>query len=107
MIVVSRDETFHAEGCVVVSSPQAAVEYARMHEQTECFVCGGGELYRQLISMCNKIYLSEVDTVVSGDAHFPELEATKWRVVERTPYEKNEKNEYDWTLVVLERIVED
>ena len=37
------------------------------------FVIGGGEVYRQLLPHCQKIFLTEIDLEPDGDAYFPEL----------------------------------
>lgn len=38
------------------------------------WVCGGGDVYRQLLRQCSVLYLTRVHRVVSGDAFFPPFE---------------------------------
>jgi dihydrofolate reductase len=40
----------------------------------EAFVIGGGELYRQAISLADRLYLTLVDGEAEGDTFFPEYE---------------------------------
>ncbi len=38
------------------------------------WVCGGADVYRQLLRQCSALYLTRVHRVVSGDAFFPPFE---------------------------------
>ena len=40
----------------------------------EVFVCGGAEIYRQLLDRCSDLYLTVVKREVEGDAIFPGFE---------------------------------
>ena len=44
--------------------------------ETEVWVCGGAEIYRQLLPRCTELLLSVVQREVEGDAFFPDFE--KW-----------------------------
>ena len=37
------------------------------------WVCGGAEIYKELLPHCSRLYLTRVKQDMSGDAHFPEL----------------------------------
>ena len=41
----------------------------------EVFVCGGAEIYRQMLPRCSDLYLTLVKRVVEGDTFFPEFES--------------------------------
>jgi dihydrofolate reductase len=38
------------------------------------WICGGGEIYRQLLGKCGLLYLTRVKRTVPGDAFFPPFE---------------------------------
>ena len=38
------------------------------------FVCGGAEIYRQLLPMCSELFLSRIHLRVEGDRFFPSLD---------------------------------
>jgi len=42
--------------------------------ETEVWVCGGAEIYRQLLPRCTELLLSVVQREVKGDAVFPDFE---------------------------------
>ena len=41
----------------------------------EVFVCGGAEIYTQMLQRCTDLYLTVVKREVEGDAFFPEFES--------------------------------
>lgn len=45
-----------------------------VYRPLEVWLCGGAELYRQLLPKCSDLYLSVVHREVEGDAWFPEFE---------------------------------
>ncbi|OGT69302.1 MAG: dihydrofolate reductase [Gammaproteobacteria bacterium RIFCSPHIGHO2_12_FULL_45_9] len=99
-IVVTRDSQRQVPGCIVVTSPQAALQVA---EQAELCVIGGSELYRQLLPQVQRIYLTIVHHSFSGDAYFPELNAADWHETERMDYQADAENPYAYSFIVLER----
>ena len=44
-------------------------------EPRPLFVCGGAEIYNQLLPYCSDLYLTVVNQVVEGDAFFTEFES--------------------------------
>lgn len=45
-----------------------------LHEEREVFVCGGAEIYSQLLPYCSDLYLTLVKKKVEGDTFFPAFE---------------------------------
>ena len=69
-IILSRSEFSHP-GVRTVAS------LADVHSPTDgrqIFICGGAEIYRQVLPLCSDLYLTHVKRVVDGDAFFPEFE---------------------------------
>ncbi len=100
-IVVTRDENYNAEGCVVVHSIDEALQAADGAD--EVMIMGGANLYSQLLPRADRLYLTEVQADVPGDAWFPELVASEWQELERESHPADEKNEFDYDFVVLAR----
>lgn len=82
-IVVSRQADFKAEGARVFASLEEALDCARAAAEAggldEVFVIGGETLYRQSLPHVDRVYLTEVDMAVAGDAFYPELPGDQWR----------------------------
>ena len=100
-IVVTRDSSFSAAGCRVVHSIDAALVAAGGAD--EVMIMGGENLYSQLLPRADRLYLTEVQADVSGDAWFPEFDQTQWQELERESHRADEKNEFDYDFVVLVR----
>jgi dihydrofolate reductase len=101
-IVITRDRTYTAEGCVVVNSIDAAMAAAA--GQDEVMVIGGADLYRQLLPRADTIYLTRVHEAFDGDTRFPEISNSEWHEVARSDYEADEKNHHDYSFIRLERV---
>lgn len=101
-IVVTRNPSYAATGCLVVTSLETALEAVCL--ATEVMVIGGAQLYRQSLSWADRIYLTEVHADVPGDTFFEDLDLSRWKEISRQRYVMDEKNEYDYSFVVLDRI---
>jgi dihydrofolate reductase len=101
-IVVTRDRSYQAQGCIVVHSIESALKAAGDRE--EVMVIGGTDFYQQLLPKADRIYLTLVHTQFEGDARFPELDEREWREVERTDCAPDEKNPWPYSFIRLERV---
>lgn len=83
-IVVSRDESFAADGIHLARSTDEAIEIAeklaRESGVDEIMVIGGENIYRQMLPLISRVYRTYVDACPDGDAHFPQLDK-KWQIV--------------------------
>ena len=71
--VLSRTPGFAAPGCHTVNELHTAIEAAESAGETELFICGGEEIYRLALPLCERIYLTELAREVTGDRFFPEV----------------------------------
>jgi len=101
-IVVTRDPDYRAPGCQVVHSLEQALEAGAGH--AEVMVIGGAELYRQALGRAQRMYLTLVRAEVEGDTLFPDIEPQQWRELERESHRADEKNQYDYDFVTLQRV---
>ncbi|MGP9468286.1 dihydrofolate reductase [Halomonas sp. TP35] len=105
-IVVTHNKAFAPDGVRVCHDLPAALaladQQATIDAAEEIMVMGGGEIYRQALPFAQRLYITEVDVEVEGDAAFPELAADEWREVQRVAGTPSEgKPAYDF--VVYER----
>lgn len=108
-IVVTRDTNFAAEGVRICHELPAALaladQEATIEAAEEIMVMGGGEIYRQALPHAQRLYITEVDIDVDGDAVFPELSMEEWQEVQRVAGNPAEgQPQYDF--VVYERIAD-
>ena len=100
-IVITRQRDYRPEGCTVFSSLDDVYEYCA--DIPEVIIIGGAELFKQTLDHAERIYLSEVHARVEGDAFFPDLNRDDWQEVSREEFPADEKNEYPFSFIVLER----
>lgn len=103
-IIITRDASYSAPDCLIVTSAEAALSMALEQEMTEVFVIGGAEIYKQLLPQIQRLYLTLIHHKFEGDTYFPELLADEWREVSREKHLADEKNKYDYSFVLLERV---
>ena len=100
-IVITRQAGFVAEGCDVVASLAEAAEAAG--DENEIMVIGGSEIYSLALPLADRLYLTRVHAAVDGDAFFPEIDATEWRLIDDEHHEADERNEHPYSFRVFER----
>jgi len=81
----------------------ATVEEALAVAGSDAFIFGGAKIYELAMPYVDKIYMTIVRADIDGDVYFPELNANNWREVHRESHKTDEKNEYDYDFVELER----
>jgi len=101
-IVVTRAMDYTAAGAQVVHSIDAALRAAG--DAPEIMVIGGARLYEQTLERAGRIYLTLVHAVVEGDALFPCIDPDAWRVIGSESFRADDRNEYDYSFKVLERV---
>jgi dihydrofolate reductase len=101
-ILVTQDPTYRANGCLVVPSPEAAMAAAA--DKPELMVVGGAALYRAMLPVAGRMYLTLVHAAVEGDTFFPRWEPACWRETEREEHASDDRNSYALTFVTLERV---
>jgi len=70
-IGITRQPAYCAQGCIVVHDLLSAFEACGDVE--EAFVLGGETLFRDVLPLADKVYLTVVRTRVEGDARFPAI----------------------------------
>jgi dihydrofolate reductase len=98
-ILVTRDKTYALDGFTVAHSIREAIDMAG----PDAFIIGGEQIYTQALPFCEKLYITEVDTYIDGDAYFPAIDETHWKVVSETPHPVDAKHSHPFTFTVLER----
>lgn len=94
-VIITRQENYIAEGCIVVNSLEKAIEACPKEE--EVFVIGGAEIYRQSIDFADKIELTRVHDTFEADAYFPVINLNQWELVFEEYHPKDEKHKIDFT----------
>lgn len=86
-IIITRQTNYHYEHpqVKIVPSIEAAITAAQEllpKWPEEVFIIGGGEIYKESLSITNKIYLTIIDKEFHGDAFYPEIPSS-FKLVEK------------------------
>ena len=103
-VVITRQKGLEIEGCDVYNSLGEALKSAVGEE--EVFIVGGATIYQKALDLdiADRIYLTVVHDHFEGDTFFEVPKGGKWNEVSRERHAADEKNPYDYTFLVRERI---
>lgn len=96
-IIVTRDTAYTVPGCTVAHSLDEAM--LLVTGEDEVFIIGGAEIYRQSMPLANKIYLTRIHHDFEGDAWFPAIDESKWKLTSQTEQAADEKNPYPFAFL--------
>ncbi|RFB16869.1 dihydrofolate reductase [Bacillus sp. HNG] len=102
-IIVTRDTSYKAEGCKVIHSIDEIVKMSEETEQ-ELFVIGGAEIFKEILPYSDRLYITVIDEEFEGDTYFPAFDKAEWQVISKEKGIKDEKNPYEYTFLVYEKI---
>lgn len=97
-VILTRNVDYAPDGCEIVHSLEEALARYTAAKEDELVIMGGAEIYKQFLPHADKLLLTEVDTVIEGDAYFPEFDLQDWTLINSEPFPKDEKNSYDFQI---------
>ncbi len=99
-IIVTGDRNYKKEGAMVTHSLEDGVAVG-LSEEKEVFICGGGQIYKEALekNLVNKMYLTEIDTEVEGDAFFPVFDKSKWEITKKECHDKDDRHTFPFCFV--------
>ena len=97
-IILTRDESYKQEGCLVYSDIKKVVED---FGDKNLMVIGGQEIYRQFLPYTDKLYITYIDKEFEGDTFFPEFRNGDWIKESEEKGIKDENNPYDYYFQVF------
>ncbi|HVD99596.1 MAG TPA: dihydrofolate reductase [Cytophagaceae bacterium] len=101
-VIVTRDQSYKAEGCIVVNSIEEALQKAAAAGETEAMITGGAEIYKLALDKADRIYLTEVRGRFEADTFF-RFDKKAWTIKEEKDYKADEKNKFDYRFIILEK----
>ena len=84
-VVVTRQKDYRPEGVEVVHSLEDAVR-----KYPDAFIIGGAEIYRQALTLADKLYLTRIDAAYEGDTFFPDWSEADWQLVSSEHHARGE-----------------
>ena len=99
-VIITRGNFPAPEGVKIAHSLQEAIDICGADE--EIFFVGGADLYGQALPLADRLYLTEIQADVEGDAWFPDYDRADWREVSRDR-RNDEANRLEYHFVVYDR----
>lgn len=103
-IVITRQKDWQRDTVITVSNIEEALQKARETNSKKIYIIGGGEIYKQSMDIADSIFITRVHAVVEGDAYFPVIDETKWKLVSNEDFPTDEKHAYAYSFQVWEKI---
>lgn len=101
-IVITRQPNYQVpDGVVVVNTLEDAIDASKNDSQP--FIIGGGEIYKQAMNIADKIEITRVHEHFDADTFFPKIDTNIWKETSKTLHKKDEKNEYDYSFLTYVR----
>ena len=71
---------------------------AKAQGEEEAFVIGGGMVYRQMMPLADKLYITHIHhSWEDADTFFPEIKESEWKLLSAERHPADDKNPYDYT----------
>ena len=104
-VVVTRQPNYRIDdvGVAVAASLDEALKIAEAGDDTEAFIVGGAELYREALPRADRLYLTRVRAQVEGDTYFLKFDDAEWRQVSSEHHADDTKNEYPFNFELYQR----
>lgn len=72
--------------------------------EEEAFVLGGGMVYRQMMPLADKLYITHIHhSWEDADTFFPEIKESEWKLLNAERHFADEKNPYNYTFATYGR----
>jgi dihydrofolate reductase len=84
-IVVTRnaDLNYDFDDVKIVHSLDEAIAHCKLLNKEKIFITGGGEIYKQSISIADEMIISHMKFEAEGEVKFPEIDMNEWYIDSR------------------------
>lgn len=103
-LVLSRSKEHQIAGVQIVSSIEEAIELCDSNNRNDLMICGGGELYAQMLVKAHQLFISHIHATAKADTFFPKFEVKEWNIIERVDYPES-GSQPAWSFVHYQRRV--
>ncbi len=86
---------------LIAHSIEEALELCRDRGEGEAFIIGGGQIFRQSLTVAQRIYLTRIYHPFDGDVFFPKL-GEEWHLISRQ--DRRERKPYAFGFMIYEKL---
>lgn len=92
-VVITRDENYKLNDAEVIND----INEIKSYNDDNCFIIGGGEIYKQTLKYVNKLYVTKIHEDFEGDTIFPEID-DNW-IIENREDKFDEKSKLNYSYI--------
>lgn len=100
-VIVTRQAGYQVPGAIVAASVDEA--FAACRGNSEIFIVGGAELFRQCLDKADRLYFTEILADFDGDVYFPEFDRSQWQETSRAKHKLDDPDGLEYHFVVYNR----
>lgn len=101
-IILTRNKDYKAEGCIIIHHIDEISSFIKNKGDEVCII-GGAEIFKEVLPIADRLYLTIIDHEFEGDTYFPSFNESDWEVFSKEKGPKDEKNRYDYYFMIYER----
>ena len=102
-VVITRQDNYKVpDGVIVVNNLEDAIDASRNDNQP--FIVGGGEIYKQSMTLADKLEITRVHESFEGaDTFFPEIDPIMWEEASNVYHDKDENHKHAFSFITYKR----
>jgi dihydrofolate reductase len=105
IVLSSQADLKVADGVLLFSDINAAVDRLQQENCDEGFIIGGGKVFAETMDMADRLYITRVHTTVpDADAFFPDIDHSHWKLVWEEKHEADEQHKYSFAFQKYEHV---
>ena len=101
-IILTRNENYEAENAFVAHTIKEALDLTG--DDPTPFIIGGGEIYSLFLPSADSIELTRVHKNFEGDAFFPEIKNTEWKLVATEKHYSDNDQTFTYSYLTYKKI---
>jgi dihydrofolate reductase len=100
-VVLTDDPLECIDDCITAYSIEDAL--SKCGKNDEIFIIGGGSLYRQFMSIADRLYITYIHKKKSADTYFPVIDPEIWETIEKEEHIKDDNNDIHYDYIIYQR----
>lgn len=102
-VVITTKNPDYPEEVELIHDINTLKEWNEKNPEEEYFIIGGGEIYRQVINIADRMYITKIEDTFKGDTFFPEFDEADWTLTKNEKGIRDEKNPYEYYFLQYDR----
>jgi len=107
-LVLTRNQNYFSPDAEICHSLEDMIgrgfEIAGAQDLDEIMIIGGATLYERVLPLIDRLYVTEVQAEIKGDAFFPVLKREDWTITHEENFFRGLKDDFDFIFRILDRV---